>query len=71
MMEIRHSGLAHLKQLQGTDLCVFLGPCVSDHSTAQDVEDAEAPGHPGHVCAPPDTGIKYFYEVKPGMEAAR
>lgn len=40
VMEIRDSGLAHLKQLQGTGLSVFLGPCVSDHSTAQDVKDA-------------------------------
>lgn len=34
------SGLAHLKQQQGAGLSVFLGPCVSDHSTAEDREDA-------------------------------
>lgn len=34
------SGLAHLKQQQGAGLSVFLGPCVNDHSTTEDREDA-------------------------------
>lgn len=33
-------GLAHLKQQWGTGLSVFLGPYVSDRSTAEDMEDA-------------------------------
>lgn len=68
VMEIRDSGLAHLKQLQGTGLSVFLGPCVSDHSTAQDVKDAGVLEPLGHYCAPPETGIKYSYGAKPCME---
>lgn len=33
-------GLVHLKQQRGTGLSVFLGPCVSDRSTAEDMEEA-------------------------------
>lgn len=42
------NGLAHLKPWWGTGLAVFLGPYVSDRSTAEDVEDAgwfEPAGH--------------------------
>lgn len=68
VMQIRKSGLAHLKQLQGTGLSVFLGLCVSDHSTAQGVKDAGGLEPFGQLCAPPETGIKYSYDAKPCIE---
>lgn len=44
----REPGLAHLKQQWGTGLSVFLGMCVTDRSTAEDMEDAERFEPAGH-----------------------
>lgn len=53
----KEHGLVHLKQQWGTGLSVFLGPYVSDRSTAEDMEDAwwfEPAGHFVHLIYRPE-----------------